>query len=172
MSSEYEKISNYESLYQAHKKARLGKQTTREVIQYEMFLTENLEKLRFHLENHTYRIWGYRKFLIFDPKKREIQVLRYGDHEVLKRKLRCTKLADDVKQLLDMIVDSYEHEEGKGLPMGNQTSQWFALYYLHSLDRLVKEKSRRRLPWVSFLSDRDGQGDPHASPVWKETSET
>lgn len=214
MSNEYEKISNYESLYQAHKKARLGKQATREVILYETRLTENLEKLRFHLERHTYQIRGYRKFRIFDPKEREIQALSYGDrivqhslcdnvlgpylerhliydnsacrkgkgthfaldrltcflrkyyrsngsngyilkcdvrkyfnsidHEVLRQKIRRMDLPDDVKWLLDKIIGSYEYEEGKGLPMGNQTSQWFALYYLDSLDRLVKEKLRIR----------------------------
>lgn len=29
---------------------------------------------------------------------------------------------------------------GKGLPLGNQTSQWFAIYYLDEMDRLIKEK--------------------------------
>ena len=27
-----------------------------------------------------------------------------------------------------------------GLPLGNQTSQWFAIYYLDGFDRLIKEK--------------------------------
>lgn len=66
------------------------------------------------------------------------------DHEVLRQKIRRMDLPDDVKWLLDKIIGSYEYEEGKGLPMGNQTSQWFALYYLDSLDRLVKEKLRIR----------------------------
>ena len=39
-----------------------------------------------------------------------------------------------------MIIDSYSKTDNKGLPMGNQTSQWFALYYLDSFDRLAKEK--------------------------------
>lgn len=38
------------------------------------------------------------------------------------------------------IIDSYEKSANKGLPMGNQTSQWFALYYLDEVDRLIKEK--------------------------------
>ena len=41
-----------------------------------------------------------------------------------------------------MIIDSFNLKEGKGLPLGNQTSQWFALYYLDHLDRTVKEKYR------------------------------
>lgn len=207
---EYEKIYCFENLYQAHKMARRGKQTKKEVISYEMRLSENIEKLRYHLKNHTYQVRGYRKFLIHDPKKREIQALSYGDrivqhslcdnvlgpylerhliydnsacrkekgthfavnrltgfmrkyykkygmegyilkcdvrkyfnsidHTVLKEKINRMGLSEDVKWLLEGIVDSYECQPGKGLPMGNQTSQWFALYYLDGLDRLIKEK--------------------------------
>lgn len=62
------------------------------------------------------------------------------DHQVLKEKL-CRVIQDkDVLELLYLIIDSYEVTEGKGLPLGNQSSQWFALYYLDGLDRLVKEK--------------------------------
>ena len=64
------------------------------------------------------------------------------DHEVLKTKL--SKIIEDkeIKDFLFMIIDSFNLKEGKGLPLGNQTSQWFALYYLDHLDRTVKEKYR------------------------------
>ena len=64
------------------------------------------------------------------------------DHEKLKACL--TKIVDDKRTLrmLSGIIDSYEVTPGKGIPMGNQTSQWFALFYLDLLDRLVKEKLR------------------------------
>jgi len=44
--------------------------------------------------------------------------------------------------LLDQFIDSYESEpnSGTGLALGNQTNQWFAIFYLDSLDRLVKEQ--------------------------------
>ncbi len=41
---------------------------------------------------------------------------------------------------MQTIIDSHNFEEGKGLPMGNQSSQCFALLYLDSLDRFFKEK--------------------------------
>ena len=44
--------------------------------------------------------------------------------------------------LLEMIVHSWNGDMGHGLPMGNMTSQLFALYYLDPVDRLVKEKLR------------------------------
>lgn len=61
------------------------------------------------------------------------------DHDVLKKRL--VKFPDpDVRKLLYDIIDSYNCSTGKGLPLGNQTSQWFALYYLDPLDRRIKEK--------------------------------
>lgn len=62
------------------------------------------------------------------------------DHQILKDRL-CRAVNDtDVLELLYRIIDSYEVTPGKGLPLGNQSSQWFALYYLDGLDRLVKER--------------------------------
>lgn len=43
----------------------------------------------------------------------------------------------DVLWLTDMIIDSTENP---GIPIGNQTSQWFAVMYLSGLDHFIKEK--------------------------------
>jgi hypothetical protein len=54
--------------------------------------------------------------------------------------------------LLFLIVDSYEYSDGKGLPLGNQTSQWFALYYLDSIDRIIKEQLRIKY-YTRYMDD-------------------
>lgn len=59
---------------------------------------------------------------------------------------------EEVKTLLYLIIDSYAVDIGKGLPMGNQSSQWFALYYLDRLDRLIKEKLRIK-GYVRYMDD-------------------
>lgn len=46
----------------------------------------------------------------------------------------------DFRGLIRLFIDSYETRPGKGIPLGNQTSSWFALFYLDGLDRLIKEK--------------------------------
>ena len=74
------------------------------------------------------------------------------DHEVLKRKLEKIIQDERVFRLLIQMIDSYETEKGKGLPMGNQTSQWFAVWYLDSLDRLVKEKYRVKY-YTRYMDD-------------------
>ena len=62
------------------------------------------------------------------------------DHEILKGKLFRIFREERVQNLLSDIISSYEVTPGKGIPLGNQTSQWFALWYLDELDRYVKEQ--------------------------------
>lgn len=61
------------------------------------------------------------------------------DHKILFQ-LICRKIKD--KRLLvifQKIIKSYEVEKGKGLPIGNLTSQYFANHYLAVADHFVKE---------------------------------
>ena len=74
------------------------------------------------------------------------------DHECLKWKMRRIIKEPDILNLIEMIIDSYENEPGKGIPMGNQTSQLFALYYLDGMDRQIKEKSHVKY-YVRYMDD-------------------
>lgn len=187
-----------------------------------MNLAENLWKIKNSLENRTYKVSGYNKFMIFDPKEREIQALSYYDrivqhvlcdevltpffdkrliydncacrigkgthfalkrlstffqqhykkygangyilkcdirkyfpsihHDVLKNRLQKIIPDKDILSLLFHIIDSFEHSPDRGLPMGNQTSQLFALYYLDPLDRFIKEKLKIK-HYVRYMGD-------------------
>lgn len=63
------------------------------------------------------------------------------DHALLKVKLSRVIKDPEIIRLLSVIIDSYAtpNMPGKGLPLGNQTSQWFAIFYLDTLDRYLKE---------------------------------
>ncbi len=104
---------------------RLGKGTHFAIDRVSGFLREFYRK---------YGTEGY--FLKCDIRK----IFDNIDHEILRQKLAKVIADVQVISLLDQIIDSYKKAPGKGLPLGNQTSQWFALYYLDGLDRLVKEK--------------------------------
>lgn len=57
------------------------------------------------------------------------------DHNILKKKLR-SKIKDiDALNILDIIIDSAD----KGIPIGANTSQLFAIFYLDELDKYIKE---------------------------------
>ncbi len=66
------------------------------------------------------------------------------DHEILKGKIKRIVKDEMIGSFCVMIIDSFHKDVGKGLPLGNQTSQAFALYYLDGIDRLIKEKYRIR----------------------------
>ena len=76
------------------------------------------------------------------------------DHATLKRLLR-KKIGDKrVLQLLDDIIDSYCEgcRPGKGLPIGNLTSQLFANVYMDHFDQWMK--CHRQVKWyVRYMDD-------------------
>lgn len=76
------------------------------------------------------------------------------DHEVLKAALKRLLKDPDVLALLYHVIDSYETEgrPGRGLPLGNQSSQCFAIYYLDPLDRLIKERLRVK-HYIRYMDD-------------------
>ena len=79
---DYEKINDFQNLFKAHTVARRSKRTTREVIEFEMNLAENLTEISDALKNGTYEMSGYYSFMVHDPKDRVIRALHYRDRVV------------------------------------------------------------------------------------------
>lgn len=66
------------------------------------------------------------------------------DHGILKKLIR-EKISDsEVLWLIDSIFASFEKEKGKGLPLGNVTSQLFANIYLNELDQFAKHSLKAK----------------------------
>lgn len=78
---------------------------------------------------------------------KELLLRRIGDREVL----RC----------FWRIIDSYETDPGKGVPIGNLTSQYFANHYLAVMDHYVKETLCCRA-YVRYMDDFVLWGDEKA----------
>lgn len=82
----------------------------------------------------------------------KIDVKKYFDsidHDVLKEMI--SNFPDkEVSEFICYIIDHVP--EPVGLPLGNQTSQWMALYYLDPLDRIIKEKYRIRV-YARYMDD-------------------
>ena len=76
------------------------------------------------------------------------------DHDILKKLLRKTFKDQNLLSLLDIIIDHRVdgNPPGKGLPIGNLTSQHFANFYLNHLDHFIKD--RLRIPgYVRYMDD-------------------
>ena len=90
----------------------------------------------------------YAYFLKLDVRKFFASI----HHLVLKEQL--ADLFKD-KQLLTVfseIIDSYPSTDGRGVPIGNLTSQYFANHYLTGLDHFVKEDLRCKA-YVRYMDD-------------------
>ena len=215
-------VYDFENLYRAHLAARKGKRDRCEVADFELNLGMNLVELSDNLKDGSYRVGPYVRFVVRDPKRREVHALHYRDrvvqhslcdnvvaplieprlifdncacragkgtdfaldrlekflrehcrvygpdgwslridvrhffasvpHGLLKRQLARVPFDRRTHRFLEYIIDTYEDSAGSGLPLGNQTSQWFALYYLDPVDRLIKERMHVR-GYVRYMDD-------------------
>ncbi len=76
------------------------------------------------------------------------------DHKVLKRQLRRKIKDKELLWLLDVFIDHPVPWTmiGKGIPIGNLTSQHFANFYLDPLDHLIKDELGIR-GYVRYMDD-------------------
>ncbi len=74
------------------------------------------------------------------------------DHNVLYTLLQRKFKDKSLLNLLKNIIDSYQTDQGKGIPIGNLTSQYFANFYLGYLDRYIKEDLRLK-DYVRYMDD-------------------
>lgn len=105
-----------------------------------------------HLINSTYATRpGKGTYKALDHARRAMGCYRYVakldvrkyfdsvDHSVLKHQLHRLFKDKALLAVFDAIIDSYHTEEGRGLPIGNLTSQYFANHYLSGCDHYIKE---------------------------------
>lgn len=90
-------------------------------------------------------------------------------HKRLKQVI-CSHIEDErIKKLIESIIDSYHTKAaflkkydipysgkgditGRGIPIGNQTSQIFGMFYLNKVDRLIKEQLRIKV-YSRYMDD-------------------
>ncbi|MCM1370538.1 MAG: RNA-directed DNA polymerase, partial [Clostridium sp.] len=74
------------------------------------------------------------------------------DHEILLNLLKHLNFSNDEMWFIEKLVNGQPNGLDIGLPLGNQSSQWFALYYLNIVDRYIKEKLRIK-SYVRYMDD-------------------
>lgn len=80
--NEYDKKLSYESLMEAHQKAKRGKRLRREVILFSLKEEEYISYLYEKLKNGTYVHGKYTSFKVYEPKERVIEKAAYIDRIV------------------------------------------------------------------------------------------
>jgi retron-type reverse transcriptase len=74
------------------------------------------------------------------------------DHDTLITLLRKNIQDEMFLRIIERIVRSYETTSGKGVPLGNWTSQFFANVYLNELDQYVKHELKVR-HYIRYVDD-------------------
>ncbi len=85
----------------------------------------------------------------------KLDVRKYFDsihHAELLKQLNRIFKDERLLSVFEQIVRSYAVTEGRGLPIGNLTSQYFANFYLSGLDHYVKEKLQVA-EYVRYMDD-------------------
>lgn len=236
----FDQVFTFEELYRAHMRGRKAKRDKKPLVKFELHTLENLYNVYVKLNNGSYKIRGYNSFVVYEPKRREIQTVHYYDRVVLHvlcdnvllpyftkraitdncvcqkgkgtlfalqrfekslreyvrkkgtgvyilkcdilkyfhtiphpqlKKIICSLIADErLKKLVEDIIDSFHsspvylescgveplvkgsRQTGRGVPIGNQTSQVFGMYYLNEVDRYVKETLRLKV-YSRYMDD-------------------
>jgi RNA-directed DNA polymerase len=106
----YKKITSFENILDATRKARKGKRFKQSTALFELELEKNIFKIMEVLKNKTYEPGAYRDFYIYEPKKRLISAAPYYDRVV------HHALINIIEPVIgkSFIHDSYACIKGKG----------------------------------------------------------
>jgi retron-type reverse transcriptase len=116
---------------------QLGKGTHKAVAKFKTFARKSGK-------NHTATCW----VLKCDIKK----FFESIDHDVLLKILKNYIQDNDIIDLLTEIIKSFEIRPGKGVPLGNLTSQLFVNIYMNKFDQFVKHKIKAKY-YVRYADD-------------------
>jgi len=117
---------------------RKGKGTDFAIKRLEEFLRDEYRK------EHNNKIY----FLKCDIRK----YFQSINHEILLNMLSGIGFSSDEMWMIEKLVKEQPNNADVGLPLGNQSSQWFALLYLNVVDRYIKEKLRIKA-YVRYMDD-------------------
>jgi len=95
-------------------------------------------------KNHTKTCWA----LKCDIRKFFASI----DHEVLINTLKKYIADERITNLLTNVIRSFETQRGKGLPLGNLTSQLFANVYMNEFDQFVKQTLKTKY-YIRYADD-------------------
>ena len=128
--------------------SRINKGTLNGVLRFEEFMrkvSKNGRLIKNAIDNN--QIIGY-------ALKADIKhYFETVDHEILISLIKKKIKDDKVIWLINQILSNYDAEIiGKGMPLGNLTSQFFANVYLNELDYFVKHKLKAKY-YIRYVDD-------------------
>lgn len=174
-----QRIASKENLLSAYEKARKGKRDSIGYLVFKEHLGANIVKLHNELSSGEYRPGEYRKFFVYEPKKREISALPFYD------RVAQHALCNVIEPIFDttFLPQSYACRKNKGTHagaialqammrrMGKSGDVWalktdFRKFF-PSVDRGIlrqeiarKISCRRTLALIDVITPQNGEGLP------------
>lgn len=78
----YDKALTFNKIKNAYHRTSKRKRKTKDVIEFELKLEDNVIKIYRELKNETYKLGKYKKFTVYEPKERIIHCLPFYDRVV------------------------------------------------------------------------------------------
>lgn len=105
-----EKIADYDNIYWAYWKAKRGKNSKKEVLEYGQAIENNLKSLQNGILKNYVEIGKYHFFKIFEPKERQICAASFGERVLHHAIMNVCHQSFEKYQ----VFDSYASRIGKG----------------------------------------------------------
>lgn len=107
----YLRIHDFKNLHSAYLATRKNKRYRQEILQFSYQLEKNLISIQKDLMTKNYQVSSYRRFYIYEPKKREIMALPFRDRIIQQA------LCQIIEPILErsFIFDSYACRKMKGI---------------------------------------------------------
>ena len=125
----YNKITDWDNLLLAHRKASKGKRGKEPAARFEYHLEDNLIVLQDELRAKTFRPGHYDSFYIHEPKRRLISAAPFRDRVV--HHALCNVIEPIFER--SFIHDSYANRVGKGTHRALDRAQFYARRYRYVL---------------------------------------
>lgn len=161
--TKYQELLDFDNLCFCYKVIKSKTKHKKKLNSYELFLSSYLINLYNILQNHSYKHKSYNIFLIKDPKYIIIMSERIDDRIVnllitnkililtLEPKLIDSNTATRIgkgtsyafklcKKYLNELKKIPFYKKGRGLAIGNVSSQILAIFYLNNFDHFIKER--------------------------------
>ena len=134
-----------------HYGIKLLKKYINELKQEEFYVLKfDISKYFYNLDHNIIKELLRKKIKDKDALKLLFKIVDSTDYKYINKRIKGLK-DDEINKILksnclnkDKLIDDIEkipyYEEGKGLPIGNMSSQFLAVLYLNELDHFIKEK--------------------------------
>lgn len=156
---DFERVYDYQSLYEAYLRSRRSKRYRSEVLQFSYNLEENLIHLQNELLWRTYEVGKYNPFIVHDPKTRQIVALPFRDR-VVQHSLHA--MLDPLFERR-MIYDSFACRFGKGTHAAARRVSFFLgkpenHYYLKADIKSYFQSVNHRILWDVMTRHIEDEG--------------